>query len=250
MGCPFVYSECLIEAERGTVADIEEMALLQEVDLRLDALKDRLRDLDARLREPDSQQALVDEIAAQEARLDAARQARTALEGEAEAARAKIAAEEHKLYGGTVTDSRELRHLQEEVFALRRGLKAQEEQLLARLETEEAERNAHEYLGTLQEGSREAWDRIRSDLQQQHDQIEAEAATIRADVEEQRSHMGGDDLGVYDAQRQLKRVAVAASVGGVCGACRLALPTTVLTRARRGTQAVPCPACECIVFLR
>lgn len=232
------------------MVDIEEMVALQEVDLRLDVVKRRLGALDEQLEEPDAHRALADEVAAQQARLDEARQARQTIEAEAEALRAKIETEDGKLYSGDTTDAKELGNLQEEVFALRRGLKAQEGHLLARLDEEEHEKDATDYLSALDERSRAAWDERRSGLQSQQQEVNAEAEVIIADVEEIRSHIDDSDLAVYDSHRQRQRVAVAAAVGGVCGSCRLGLPTTILNRARRGVDAVNCPACDCIVYIR
>ena len=232
------------------MVDIAEMVALQEVDLRLDSVKRRLAELADQLREPDSHRALSDETGAQRARSDEAEQARKTIEAETDALRDKIATEDGKLYSGQITDAKELRHLQEEVFSLRRNLRAQEERLLARIDEEEQEQAALEYLVGLGEKSRLAWDEHRAGLQSRHDEIDGEAAGIRAEVEELRAKLGAADLAVYDAQRLLQQVAVATVVGGVCGACRLSLPTTILNRARRGAAAVNCPACDCIVYVR
>jgi hypothetical protein len=229
--------------------DIAEMVALQEVDLHLDGVKRRLAELADQLREPDSHRTLSDETGAQRERSEAATQARQSLEAETDTLRAKIATEDGKLYSGRITDAKELRHLQEEVFALRRNLRVHEEQLLGRIDEEEQEQAALDYLVALGDHSRLAWDEHRAGLQSQHDQIDAEAARIRASVDESRAKLGPADLAVYDAQRLLQQVAVAAAVGGVCGACRLSLPTTILNRARRGTDVVNCPACDCIVYV-
>lgn len=232
------------------MVDIEEMVALQEVDIRLDTLKRRIGGLDDQLQEPDAHRTLADEIAAQQTRLDEITKARKEIEAEADVVRAKIETEDGKLYGGQITDAKELRNLQEEVFALRRGLKAQEEQLLTRLGEEEGEQQALDYLTALSQGSRAAWDQRRAQLQSQHDDVSAEADVIILDLNQHRAQIAKSDLAVYDAHRQRRQVVVAAAVGGVCGSCRLALPTTILNRARRGVVAVNCPACDCIVYIR
>jgi predicted nucleic acid-binding Zn-ribbon protein len=232
------------------VVDIEELVALQGVDLQLDALNRRLGKLDVQLEEPVAMLALADEIVVQEAHLKEVRTARTTVEAEAEAARLKIETEDKKLYGGTITEARELKHLQEEIFALRRALKGIEDQLLARLDEEEHETEALDYLNKLRDGSNAGWHEHSSRLQAEHQEIESEVKIILANVDEHRSHLGNEELSVYDSHRQRQSVAVAAAVGGVCGACRLSLPTTILNRARRATEPVPCPSCDCIVYLR
>ena len=232
------------------MADIGDMIALQEVDLRLDTVKRRLAAVEDQLQEPDSHRTLSDEIAAQRTRLDEGVRARKAVEADADALRAKILVEDGKLYSGETTDAKELRHLQEEVFALRRGLKAQEERLLSSIDEEEQEQAALDHLVALSEKSLSAWEAHRAQLQTQHDEIDAEAAQVRADVDALRARLGAADLAVYDSHRALQHVAVATSVGGVCGSCRLSLPTTILNRARRGAEVVNCPACHCIVYVR
>lgn len=232
------------------MVDIEEMVALQEVDLRLDVIKRRLDELDNRLQVPDAQRALAGEIAAQEARLQEAVQARKAVEDEAATLRQKIQDEDAKLYSGHITDPKELRNLQEEVFALRRGLKLQEDRLLGLIDEEEHEQEAATYLQALNEKSEAAWAERHAGLKAQQSEITAEADVIRADVDDLRSRITKRDLSVYDAHRLRQQVAVAAAVGGVCGACRLGLPTTILNRARRGAEPVNCPACDCIVYIR
>lgn len=229
---------------------MEEMVALQEVDLRLDVVKRRLGDLDEQLEEPSAHRALADELAAQDERLKEARLAHETLEAEVEALRTKIETEDGKLYSGETTDAKELLNLQEEVFSLRRNLKTQEDGLLARIDEEEHEKDATDFLRALTDGSRAAWEERRAGLQSEQEEVSAQADVIIADVEEARLHLAAGDLAVYDSHRKLRQVAVAAAVGGVCGSCRLGLPTTILNRARRAAEAVNCPACDCIVYIR
>ncbi|PZC44579.1 MAG: putative nucleic acid-binding protein, contains Zn-ribbon domain [Chloroflexi bacterium] len=232
------------------MVDIEEMVALQEVDLQLDLVKRRLGELDEQLLAPDAHRTLSEELAAQTARLQEAKQGRKSVEDEVAVLRAKIEAEDAKLYSGQITDAKELRHLQEEVFALRRGLKAQEDRLLARIDEEEHEQEASAYLKTLKKKSEAAWAKRHTALQAQRDTAQAEATLIGADVAELRGELAQAELSVYDTHRERQQIAIAASTGGICGACRLALPTTIINRARRGAVVVNCPACDCIVYIR
>ena len=232
------------------MVDIVEMVALQEVDLRLDDVQRRLAALDTQLEEPDAHRALADEVAAQKALVKEAGQTRQTLEAEAEVLRAKIVTEDAKLYSGEITDAKELRNLQEEIFALRRGLKALEDRLLARIDEEEHETAAAAYLAALNKGSKAAWNKHRSKLQTAHDEVSAEVTILCGERDEQRAQVADRDLAIYDSQRQRQRVAVAAAVGGVCGSCHLALPSILLNRARRAEAVVNCPACDCIVYIR
>ena len=144
--------------------NIAEMITLQEVDGRLDTIKKRLKEVEALLGRPPFLDALRGEVDAQKGLLKEATGDRKEKEVEAEASRLKITAEEEKLYSGAITESRELRSLQEEIFALRRGLKAQEESGLAQLEREELDREARDYLVRLLKRVEADWSERESEL--------------------------------------------------------------------------------------
>ena len=245
----FVDCGYLIEAE-NRVDNIAEMITLQEVDGRLDTIKKRLKEVEALLGRPPFLDALRGEVDAQKGLLKEATGDRKEKEVEAEASRLKITAEEEKLYSGAITESRELRSLQEEIFALRRGLKAQEESGLAQLEREELDREARDYLVRLLKRVEADWSERESELETQRRELVEQSDSIDVEAGEQRASMKEGDLAVYDDHRSRNPLVVAVAEGGVCGACRLTLPTMMLTRARRGAEVVNCPACGRIVFLR
>lgn len=232
------------------MVDVAEMAILQEADIRLDAFKRQLQDFDDQLGEPPFAAALKAEVEAEAALLTEVSRSRETADADATATRAKIETEDQKLYSGTITDPRELKILQEEVFALRRLLKSQEEVVLARIEQEELAQEATTYLSALTKKSAKAWSERQTDLSERRVGVADQAALVEGEVKEQRDLMAQADLAVYDDHRSRRPLAVSAVEGGVCGSCRLALPTTILTRARRGVEAVLCPACSCIVYLQ
>lgn len=232
------------------MVDVGELVVLQEANLRLDEIKKRLREIDGQLGEPPSAAALQSETDAQAAMYEEARRGRETADAEAEATREKIGSEEGKLYGGESNDPRELKNLQEEVYALRRMLKTQDETVLMRLEQEESAKEVCDYLARLSEQSKASWDERRAAILERRKLLDEDAATVQREVDEQRKLIDPGDLVVYDDQRSRQPLAVATAEGGVCGSCRLALPTNVLMKARRASEVVYCPACACIVHFR
>lgn len=229
--------------------DIAELVLLQEIDLRLDAVHQQLQATASELGQNSHLPALRAEFEAQGTLLSEEERARRAAEAEAEAFRAKIKTEEAKLYGGTITDARELRHLQEEIYALRRTLKQREETLLGLMESEEALRAVQAYLQRLMDGAEALWATHAQELQGRQAVLAAHAEALQAEVAEQRDAIDQQSLSIYDQQRQRMAVAVARVVGGACGHCRLTLPLTAINRARRRDEAVRCPACQCLIYV-
>ena len=230
--------------------DLAALVELQAVDLRVDALTKQIRAIDEQLGDPPGVAALAVEQEAQTERREAMRQARKAIDDEASGLREKIQSEEQKLYGGRGGEARALQNLQEEIYALRRRLKGLDEHTLAAMEREEVEQEAVTYVEGLATASAALWAARQAALQAQRAAVAKDAEALHEEAAAQRAELPAGDLALYDAQRKKRPVAVAASSGGVCGACRLTLPTMVVTRARRAQEPVYCPACACLVYVR
>ena len=217
---------------------LDDLTQLNEADQRLDRVKALLAEIDADLGEPPWQEALEAEVAAQQELLDETNTRRREAEEDLDERRTRIESEDAKLYDGSIKESRELRNQQEAIFALRRGLKEAEDPALAVLEVEDAQRQSLDYLASLMSGTAETWSASQTELQGKRDGMASDAATLQEEVEGWRSEISEGDLAIYDEQRLKRPIVIANVVGGVCGSCRLALPTTLLTRARRGTEPV------------
>ena len=189
------------------------------------------------------------EIRSQQELLDATNSRRLEAEEDMDQRRTRIESEDAKLYDGSIKESRELRNQQEADYALRRGLKEAEDPALAVLEVEDEQRQSLDYLSALMNGTTETWSASQTELQRKRDGLAADASTIQKEIDGWRGDISASDLAVYDEQRLKRSIVIANVVGGVCGSCRLALPTTLLTRARRGAEPVFCPTCSCIIHV-
>ncbi len=228
---------------------LDDLTQLNEADQRLDRVKALIVEIDVDLGEPPWQEALEAEVAAQQELLDETNTRRREAEEDLDERRTRIESEDAKLYDGSIKESRELRNQQEAIFALRRGLKEAEDPALAVLEVEDAQRQSLDYLATLTSGTAETWSSSQTELQGKRDALASEAAVLQEEVDGWRSEISEGDLAIYDEQRLKRPIVIANVVGGVCGSCRLTLPTTLLTRARRGTEPVFCPTCSCIIHV-
>ncbi len=229
--------------------DVGDLSSLQEIDLQLDVVQDALREVEARLGGNSLLPALEAEAQAQAQLLDAARQERISVETTGDDARSKIEAEDAKLYGGTIKDPRELRNLQEEIFALRRTLKAQEDDLLTRIEEEEGADVAGAHVQGLVKATTVAWEAEQQELEKRRAELTTEAAGVQAEIKTHRAEIQPEGLAVYDSQRRIMPVAIARVQGGACSGCRLTLPIYAINRARRGQAAVRCPSCQRILYV-
>ena len=228
---------------------LDDLTQLNEADLRLDHVKALIAEIDADLGEPPWLDALQAEIAAQQELLEETNSRRRDAEDDLDRRRSRIESEDAKLYDGSIKESRELRNQQEAVYALRRSLKEAEDPALAVLEVEDAQQQSLDYLSTLLSGSGETWSAAQAELQSKRGAHAVDAAVLEQEVDGWRGEISAGDLAIYDEQRLKRPIVIANVVGGVCGSCRLALPTTLLTRARRGTEPVFCPTCSCIIHV-
>lgn len=234
-------------ATEATGMDLEAMQELQQVDLQRDEARRRLEGVVAQITEHPYIAALNAELEAQTQA--AAQAAATGREAAAavEQAQRRIEAADERLYGGSITNPRTLTELQSDLYAQRQKLvELQDTELASRQQAEEAF-GAERWLRQLRERSLEIWNARQSELAAQRDTAQQRMDALTAQVEEHRRQLREADLEVYDEYRSRRPRVVAAVAGGVCEECRLALPTMVITRARRSIEPIECPSCGCLV---
>jgi hypothetical protein len=222
---------------------------LQRVDSALDRLGQRKADL--------PEQRAVDDLTTrlEEARTTAAERETTfgsvardqaKLEAEVAVIEDKISHESNRLYGGEISNPKELSSIQAEIDGLRRRKAHIEDQLLDLMESREsAEAELNQIrttVGTLESEIEEAKARrdaasveIARDLQDYGGQREALVAQFPEDL-----------LALYNDLRSKKNgVGVAALESGVCKGCNVALSPVALDAIRRSSDpVVRCENCR------
>lgn len=230
---------------------------LQDVDLQHDRLLDRL----AKLPEKGELTALEGRmaevraaIAAVEARAEDIIREMNRLEADVRAAEDKIAREEAKLYGGEVSNPKELSALQSEIEMLKRRKGPVEdaaiEQLMARDDAYEERARLQAELDDL---GKEA-DALRAVIQSKAGDIDGEMATVTGQRETLRGQVPEDLLELYETLRESKRGVGAGKLqGGTCTACREALSAMEVDRikqaARAGESRFRCEHCRRILVV-
>jgi len=229
---------------------IADLYALQELDLALDACRRRLAQVEEQMGEDEEltqarraweeQQRVHKELLARQRELEW--QVRE-LEG-------RIAPRERKLYDGSIANPRELQSLQEEVASLKRHKGEVEDELLAiMLQVDEA-------WGALLR-AQEEMSRAEARWRQRQEELEAEAAGLRTEIERlsgQRARQAEllDDaiLTLYNYLRERRQGRAVAKVErGLCSGCRIALPTSLLQQARFSPDPVQCGSCERILYV-
>lgn len=221
---------------------------LQEVDLRRDARRALIADIDSRLVETPELLAAREEAADAEAQADRLRREQRELEAQLAALDAKIGPIETKLYSGEIRNPKELSDLQKEVEILKAQRRKMDDEALGGLEVVEIANVS------AQEAKDEAA-RIEAEWladQEQLRQKKAEAAKdlerLQTDRDNRTQSMDRAMLGLYENLRAAKNGrAVARLDRGNCTGCNVTLPTNMVSRVRMADTLVQCPRCERIL---
>jgi predicted nucleic acid-binding Zn-ribbon protein len=232
------------------VRKVDVLRQLQEIDRQLDAARATRARLGTEIGDRDV-------LTRREAELKMLRDQRHTVEGQqrdlellAEQRRGKIQADETKLYGGRVTNPKELASLQDEVAQDKRQLATVEDQLLELMEQSET-------LGTQLAT-------VDSALKRETEEWETQQARLRtelANAESMLSRLDGDRRGVvaqlsaseqstYETLRRQKGgMAVARVHQRTCEACRVGLTPAQEQRARQGHELITCHSCGRILYV-
>jgi predicted nucleic acid-binding Zn-ribbon protein len=172
------------------------------------------------------------------------------LDLQAEEARAKAAEIEKKLYGGSVSNPKELEGYEADLTSLRGQLRKREDALLeVMLELEDAEAVLKEAAGALAK-TEAAWKADQGSLIESRAALQEELAGLQAVRADQIDGMDRAALSLYEALRGRRNgTAVALVERGLCQGCRISLPMSILQRARSGVGLVQCVSCERILLV-
>ena len=223
---------------------------LQDLDGAIEAARGRLTDLEARLKDTSVIEALEAKVAALEQRTkDVGRQQR-AQQQELDSMRQKLQVLETKLYGGQVTNRRELEGMERERKTLRSQLQRGEEELLGvMMSHEETQRSLSDAQAELHR-EEENWYRGQDRLEKEKS---AEEKTLERLLKERTgitSLLTEYEVAAYDRLRSAKKGQVVSKVErGLCRGCGVALPTHVVQRARADRERVFCPSCGRVLYV-
>ena len=227
--------------------DLEGMQQLQEVDIQRDQAKRELQHILDQISDPPFVGALDDEIAQQEEEAQRADQAVREAHAVVQTAQRRIEVTDKRLYSGSITDHRTLEELQRDLYSQRQQLPPlAEAETRAQYDAEQAH-NAGTWLHNLRTAALDIWNERQSQLEVERSTVQEQVDELSRQVEILRDQMSSEDLDVYDQYRRRRPRVVATVASGVCAECRIALPTIVVSRARRGVRAVDCPACGCLL---
>lgn len=229
---------------------IRQLYELQELDLEIAQCHSLISSIDSQLGDRVDLETMHKELENHRGRLHQLRLQQRAQDLDAESVRAKVHDVEGKLYGGSITNLRELEGFVREAAFLRGQLRELDEKLL---ETMMALEETQERLQSLEEDQRRAeqqWQIRQAELTEERKRQEETLTALEAQRKGLVSHVGQQELKLYENLRASKGgLAIARVERGLCRGCRMALPTHQLQRARAGREPVLCNSCGRVLFI-
>lgn len=222
----------------------QQLDALQALDLDLDRLRGQVATLQASQTEPPTIQAAREALPPADLLLTKRRKAAQDREWDARDGQAKVTNVESRLYGGAVTNPKELASLLRDVESLKAHLTTlQERSLEAMAAQDEAQAAVNAARGALA-ALEAAWEadllRLRGEELALQDQIAAKEARRQA----QAATIDPASMAIYQRLRPTKGGrAVARLRGDMCEGCRLTLPSGQAARAKTSQVLVYCINC-------
>jgi predicted nucleic acid-binding Zn-ribbon protein len=225
-----------------------DLFALQETDLALDKALARLAEIEELSGETEELITARHWLEAAGERLKELASTQKDLEFEADEVRTHAVNVEGRLYGGKVTNAKELQDLDADLKSLKTQLQTKEDALLEHMEiTEQVESYRLEIeaeLGRIEADWRDSQDHM---VTEKHE-LQPEAERLQSVREGQASGVDRAALSLYSALRDRSQgIAVAGVERGMCQGCRITLPTNIIQKARQPGALVQCVSCERIL---
>lgn len=182
-------------------------------------------------------------------RLDAAQAEFREAEYAFQSQRGKIEQTEATLYGGAVTNPKELQDLQMEAESLKRHLETLEDRLLQAMLVQDEVQEQRQSLSDELSGLERRQASEHAALLAERDRLHSELESLQAERELAAASVSADDLRRYAAlSERMGGLAVASLEEGTCGACGLTIPPSIQQNIRSGPDVVNCPQCGRILY--
>jgi predicted nucleic acid-binding Zn-ribbon protein len=222
---------------------------LQQVDSQLDTAQARLAEIERILNEDEAMRTATQTLAHAQAALHAAHSALRTAEEEVAAQQRHIQQNQASLYGGKVTNPKELQDLQKEAEALGRRLSELEDAQLDKMSVHEqkqaALKEAEEELEALK--AQQAVEQRA--LHSEQSQLEEELARLQEEHSTALNGVEAAELETYQGLRRSKGgIAVAKIEDGACAACGAELSAAIVQAARSADGLSRCDNCKRLLY--
>ena len=224
-----------------------DLLALQSIDRETAAGKRRFLEIEKLLSEDGSLVRARQRLGSAERVTQKGRARQKDLELEIQGLSNKASSSETRLYGGTVTNPKELSDLQAEIAGLKRRRQSLEDDLLdAMISVEEAETEQNESRTDLDE-KEQAWVANQEHFRAEYKKLTAHIEKLSGEREKLIPRVGQHVLGVYtELWKRKTSLPIAEAKAGACGVCGVILSAGIQWKLRQG-ELVQCENCERIL---
>ncbi len=231
------------------MSEIFKLYRLQQVDSQLDQLNQRLEEIEKILGDDQEMQTAMQALEQAKTQRLENEQALKFAEEEVRQQQIKIEHNQASLYGGTITNPKELQDLQAEAASLGKQLSSLEDKQLEHMElleqSQSEELSAQEGLSQLSKTKHSQHGELLSEQQNllmDQEKLETEAAATTSSIPPA-------ELSLYRKTRQTKNgLAVAKIENRACSACGNQLSQALLQAARTSKEPTRCSTCKRILY--
>jgi len=224
-----------------------DLFALQEIDLRRDARRAVIADVEARLGETDELIEAREAVGDAEAALERVKRRAKDLDTQLADLDAKMRPLETRLYDGSVRNPKELSDMQRELENYKAQRGKLDDAALDLMEAQERSQKAFAEAQADYKAAEAQWRADQKSLEATKAKAEAEMITLNSDRDMRTKGMDAGAIGLYENLRTKHQGrAVATVMRDTCQGCRISLPSHMVQRMRAGAT-VQCNNCERIL---
>jgi predicted nucleic acid-binding Zn-ribbon protein len=221
---------------------------LQDLDNEIEKIEQSLADKNSQLGNRETLNTAQEKLAAEQKHLEELKHQRREAESEVNDILSKISAAEQQLYGGKITNPKELSNLQHEINTFKSKNDELETKALGVIDLMEAAEKSVAAVTDEYKIIEEKWNSLQKQLAIEIEQLKANLAELKPEHEQLIAQIDVPTLTLYKKLRQQKRQAVAKVEQGICRSCRISLSASAMQRARSG-QPIQCGSCGRILYI-
>lgn len=231
------------------MADLEQLYSLQELDLKIDGITTSLDEVRSKLKIDGPAVTARNRVATLEAHIESLYSRRRASERSLTELNDKLAAEDKRLYSGSITSTKEMQAAQEERnFTAEQIGKTEEGLLTLMVGIEEAEKTltkGQKVLGTLEAQA----DRQTTELAEEESSLVSQLKVLTSERDSNANQIDSKLVYRYETLRKSKNGRAIAKVEReMCQGCRIKLTTSELQRIQMATDLIQCDSCHRILY--
>jgi len=226
----------------------KQLYQLQEVELEIGSDEQALAQIASQLGESQAVTKAQTELKLEQQHLEELGRQQHSVEWETEDIVNKLTSAEEKLYGGKVSNPKELTNLQHEVKGLIVRRNQLENKTLDIMDRVELSTTSVATLSSKLKTVEAEWHSRQQQLSTDMEQLKAALSDLKHKRQLLSAQIDPQAIEFYQELKKQKGQAVAKVEQGICRGCRISLPTSELQRAK-GDNLVQCSSCGRILVL-